>query len=263
MGLTYVFPLGVTNHSLIPRHVNRTIAKLKNQGLAVSADEKGTLVFQKKWTTAQIDQWLRELLLKPFEYLDTKWGIPDGEFHWVLVKIYRKRLLEKQGENPNGYDLLEAIGNTRTAWNSQKVVVVLRYHIPRKITSSFEGKEIAQDKVSESKNEHDRDGMDEVVQCTVSASQLRQRANMPLAASGSLFGTEEMDSNAVAGPSTISTRATTAATQAIHEEENWMAWARNCGLKSLGQAVTNPWNYIYISKCKLRPLLSDNGEASS
>ncbi|KAF8586630.1 hypothetical protein K439DRAFT_1615008 [Ramaria rubella] len=183
----------------------QSIGRLKNQGLAVSTSEKGSLVFQKNWNTMQIDQWLRKLLPKPFKYLDTKWGVTEDEFHWVLVKVYRKKSLEKQGENPNGYDLLEAIGDSGMAWNKQKVVVVSRYVIPKKITASFEGKEHADE--SEDSSEDGNGKVDKLV-------------------SGSVFGSKDMDQEAgppVAGPSTITTRATMATREIMPEEEDWIA----------------------------------------
>ncbi|KAF8581802.1 hypothetical protein K439DRAFT_1618757 [Ramaria rubella] len=217
----------------------------------------------------QIDQWLQKLLPKLFKYLDTKWGVTEDEFHWVLVKVYRKKSLEKQGENPNGYDLLEAIGDSGMAWNKQKVVVVSHYVTPKKITVSFEGKEHAEE--SEDSSE---DGNGKVDKCTCVAWQIQvePELNMQLVASGSVFGSKDMDQEAgppVAGPSTITTRATMATREITPEEEDWIACfdkesrARNHGFKSPSQAVNNPWDYTPETRSKPLSIRSDNGDASS
>ncbi|KAF8577177.1 hypothetical protein K439DRAFT_1622312 [Ramaria rubella] len=229
----------------------QSIGRLKNRALAVSTSEKGSLVFQKNWSMMQIDQWLWELLLKPFKYHDTKWGVAGDEFHWVLVKVYRKKSLEKQSKNPNEYDLLEAIGDSGTAWNKQKVVVVSRYVIPKKIMVSFEGKEHT-DK-SEDSSEDGNGKVDK-------------------SASGSVFGSKDTDQEAsppVAGPSTITTRTIMAAREIMPEEEDWVACfdeesrACNHSFKSPSQAANNPWDYTPETRSKPHSIRSNNGHASS
>ncbi|KAF8572846.1 hypothetical protein K439DRAFT_1625491 [Ramaria rubella] len=168
----------------------QSIGRLKRQGLAVSANEKGALLFQKNWNMGQVDQWLQDLLPKLFQYLDTKWSIPEEEYHWVLIKIYRKR--------DNGM-----------AWNSQKVLIVSRHPIPRKVTAMFEEKEPGA-----------KMGMTVIVMarpivCVMCVPELRLGTNIPLAASGSLFSEDVVEDtvsppSAQAGPST-STRAASAA----------------------------------------------------
>ncbi|KAF8574337.1 hypothetical protein K439DRAFT_1624390 [Ramaria rubella] len=234
----------------------QSIRRLKNQGLAISTSEKGSL-------------WLQKLLPKPFKYLDTKWGVTEDEFHWVLVKVYRKKSLEKQGKNPNGDDLLEAIGDSGMAWNKQKVVVVSRYVIPKKITVSFEGKEHADE--SEDSSEDGNRKVDKCM-CVVWQIQVEPELNMQLAASVSVFGSKDMDQEAgppVSGPSTITTRATTATREITPEEEDWIACfdkelrACNHSFKSPSQAANNPWDYTPETRSKPLSIRSDNGDASS
>ncbi|KAF8578783.1 hypothetical protein K439DRAFT_1621058 [Ramaria rubella] len=183
----------------------QSIGRLKRQGLAVSANEKGALLFQKNWNMGQVDQWLQDLLPKPFQYLDTKWSIPEEEYHWVLIKIYRKRSLEKQ---------------------------VSRHPIPRKVTAMFEEKEPGVSG-SEDGNDSDRHGKadsasgslfsEDVVEDTVSPPSAQAGPSTSTRAASAAKEVACVDDNWMT---------------CLDNE----ARVCNYGFKSPGQAVTNPWD---------------------
>jgi hypothetical protein len=58
-------------------------------GLVVEAGVARSLEFMESWSQKAVDQWLRDMLPKPFQWLDARFGHPDienGEVHWVLLK---------------------------------------------------------------------------------------------------------------------------------------------------------------------------------
>jgi hypothetical protein len=99
------------------------IGKLEHCGLAMSTSVKGRLTFAKGWSSARLDEWLWQALPKPFAYLDEKYGDPGKGNHWVLTKVLHKKTLERQGDSANGYDFLEAFGDSSTPWNKHSIII--------------------------------------------------------------------------------------------------------------------------------------------
>ncbi|KAF8516283.1 hypothetical protein JB92DRAFT_3114333 [Gautieria morchelliformis] len=83
---------------------------LESWGLAVLG-AKGTLWFCEEWNNERLDEWLREILPKPFSFLDNEYGVPADakKRHWRLLESSRKRL-KKHRSVADGYAFKEVKG---------------------------------------------------------------------------------------------------------------------------------------------------------
>jgi hypothetical protein len=98
-------------------------------GLAVEAGVARSLEFMESWSQKAVDQWLRDMLPKPFEWLDARFGLPDvenGEVHWVLLQRDQRRLFVVERNPTTGAELSRAKGtaarnpaqwNVRIGWS--------------------------------------------------------------------------------------------------------------------------------------------------
>lgn len=67
------------------------------------------LTYEITWDLQEIDDWMRSLFPKAFEWLDARWGVPEaGELHWVLLQKSRQRLYILDRPQMTGDDLREA-----------------------------------------------------------------------------------------------------------------------------------------------------------
>jgi hypothetical protein len=75
---------------------------------------KGELWFCEEWSNECLDQWLREILPKPFAYLDKEYGVPTDakKQHWRLLGSHRKRL-KKHRPVADGYAFKEVKGTVQ------------------------------------------------------------------------------------------------------------------------------------------------------
>lgn len=81
-------------------------------GLAISESDRD-MQFRESWSQQAIDTWVRELLPKPFAWLDARYGIPDienGEVHWVLLKRDHSTLFVVGRKEITGTELSNAKG---------------------------------------------------------------------------------------------------------------------------------------------------------
>jgi len=65
------------------------------------------------WNQSALDDWLRHLLPKPFEWLDACFGRPDldsNKFHWVLLRKDRTTLFVVERDPTTGADVAAAKG---------------------------------------------------------------------------------------------------------------------------------------------------------
>jgi hypothetical protein len=92
-------------------------------GLAVEAGVAKSLEFMESWSQKAVDQWLRDLLPKPFEWLDARFGHPDiesGEVHWVLLQRDQRHLFAVKRNPTTGAELSRAKGTAArnpSQWN--------------------------------------------------------------------------------------------------------------------------------------------------
>lgn len=94
------------------------VERYRKHELVVSKDD---LEFKESWNQKAVDQYLRQLFPKAFEWLDTHQGVPkDGEYQWVLVGKDRNRVYVVQkslitGDEVNYYKGTKG-RNYREAW---------------------------------------------------------------------------------------------------------------------------------------------------
>ncbi|KAF8532465.1 hypothetical protein JB92DRAFT_997079 [Gautieria morchelliformis] len=106
---------------------------LESWGLAVLG-AKGTLWFCEEWNNERLDEWLREILPKPFSFLDNEYGVPADakKRHWRLLESSRKRL-KKHRSVADGYAFKEVKGTAGKAWTEYKIYIVSCQPISPKI----------------------------------------------------------------------------------------------------------------------------------
>jgi hypothetical protein len=85
---------------------------------------KGTLWFCEEWNNERLDEWLREILPKPFSFLDSEYGAPMDakKRHWRLLESSRKRL-KKHRSVADGYAFKEVKGTAAKAWTEYKIYI--------------------------------------------------------------------------------------------------------------------------------------------
>ncbi|CDO76130.1 hypothetical protein BN946_scf184876.g23 [Trametes cinnabarina] len=91
------------------------------------------LSFDRKWSQAGIDDYLRELAPSVFEYLDNKYGERRGpkpnNFHWYLLGAERSKLYVLDRDIITGVDLDEVKGSSGRGYQGYGVRVVFRHAI--------------------------------------------------------------------------------------------------------------------------------------
>jgi hypothetical protein len=86
------------------------------------ATKEGQLKFDIGWSSKRLDEWLWENLPKPFAYLNSKYGDPGDDMHWLLLKIKRVKL-ERQSEKSCGYNFANTKGSANKAWYEYKTMI--------------------------------------------------------------------------------------------------------------------------------------------
>lgn len=96
---------------------------LQKQGLLLTKDHNGgNLEFGEVWSQKAIDQWVRHLFPKAFEWLDAHFGHPDqddNKYQWVLLQKDQSELFVVGREIINGEDLQAAMVTTGRKWQDR------------------------------------------------------------------------------------------------------------------------------------------------
>ncbi|KAJ7449378.1 hypothetical protein B0H11DRAFT_2079131 [Mycena galericulata] len=123
----------------------KDVEEMVEVNLAVYKDPKGhELEFETSWDWERIDTWLREMV-KPkkgpgvFDYLDARYGVPDGESdsHWVLVAKTNRSIFVKRG--PINGELLDTAKGSSGHRKSREhaVRIVTAHRIPSSVSKDW------------------------------------------------------------------------------------------------------------------------------
>jgi hypothetical protein len=97
------------------------VEKLVEDGFA-KIGNRGDLQFGTSWSTPRLDEWLRDLLPRAFEHLDTQ-TYPLGErprYPWRLLKASRSAL-DLYAAVADGVDFQNAKGGKSKGWQDSRI----------------------------------------------------------------------------------------------------------------------------------------------
>jgi hypothetical protein len=95
-------------------------SQLESHGLLVDGGQtKSSLYISSAWTAAEVMEWLREKLPKPFEWLDANVSPPSLHFQLLIKTGTRFSLCPSTA--PTGYDLSKYKSGNGKAWSAKQI----------------------------------------------------------------------------------------------------------------------------------------------
>ena len=94
-------------------------SRLESQGLLNDGGHDKSLSISASWTAAEVEEWLREKLPKPFQWLDDNTSPSDLRYR-LLIKAASKFSL-CTSTAPTGYDLSKYKGGSGKSWVARQV----------------------------------------------------------------------------------------------------------------------------------------------
>ena len=94
-------------------------SKLENQGLLIDGRADKSLCNSSDWTAAEVEEWLREKLPRPFKWLDANMPSSDPKYR-LLIKNSTMFLL-CPSTAPTGYDLNKYKGGSGKSWTARQI----------------------------------------------------------------------------------------------------------------------------------------------
>ncbi|EPQ50094.1 hypothetical protein GLOTRDRAFT_123664 [Gloeophyllum trabeum ATCC 11539] len=127
----------------------------------------GPLAFNKSWTAAEIDRWLRTLFPKAFEYVDSSTKSSGSALGWHLAHSFHRNLTLYR-KTVDGEVLAQHRTRDGKKWNTRVLYIALHKAIPYEIYSEWGAETTKQDAEEEEVEIEDSDKVDAEVNALVS-----------------------------------------------------------------------------------------------